>query len=561
MNPSSSIIFSGLIMLAPFVQAGQAEPGVPEVAQGRSASSVPMFRPEAIGAHIRFLADDSLEGRSTGSRGFAIAARYVASQLAAAGCQAGGDTGTFFQTVKLRRVELVPSGSSVTLTTAQGVVDLLPGRDYVMSGDPVREKSFVRAPVVYVGYGIVAPELEHDDYDLIDVKGRIVVFLSGAPERFPADQRAFHGSARTKELTAVARGAVGTLSFRSPVDESRISWEGVQRQYGAATMRWLDSSGRPSDVSPELQGSAVLSRRGAEKLFPAAPRTVDQMILEATGGIGRGFAVPVEASITKVSSHSSVQSSNVIGVIPGADPALRHETVLFSGHLDHLEPSAGGGDSVYNGAYDNASGVAVMLEIARKFGAASLRPARSIAFVALTGEEKGLLGSDYLARTVPKPLGRIVANVNMDTLLMLYPIVEVVAHGAEHSTLGPVAERAARRVGLTVVPDPSPEEVRFVRSDQYSFVKQGIPAISIKAGTRSGDPGLDGRVLNRAWQRTVYHTVDDDLSQTFDLASGVRYAQLGFLIGEEVASRREPPKWNAGDFFGERFGRRTRPGR
>ena len=561
MNRLTSVVLAGLALLPHLLNADDpaATTAIPTKSVPAPVASAAPFRAEAIGAHIRFLADDSLEGRGTGSRGHEIATRYVASQLAASGCEPGGDDRTFFQKVPLRRAELVPSESSVTLTTSQGTNDLLFGRDFVMGGDPLREKSSVSGQVVYVGYGIVAPELEHDDYAMIDVKGRIVVFLSGAPDTFPPDQRAFYGNSRTKELTAVSKGAVGTLTFRSSVDEIRSSWESVQRQYSAAGMRWLDEAGRPSEVSSELRGSALLSRRGAEKLFLGAPKSVDQLISEAKEGRGRGFPIPVEVTISKVTKHSTIQSSNVIGIIRGSDPSLRRETVLFSGHLDHLEPARGDGDTVYNGAYDNASGVSVILEIARRFGSLTRRPARSIAFVALTGEEKGLLGSDYLAQRVPKELGRIVANINMDTLLMLYPIGDVVVHGAEHSTLGPVADRAAKGAGLTVVADASPEEVRFVRSDQYSFVRQGIPAVSIKAGTRSSDPAADGPVLNRSWQRTIYHSVNDDLTQTFDLASGVKYAHLGFLIAEEIATRPELPAWNPGDFFGDRFGKRAKP--
>jgi len=270
--------------------------------------------------------------------------------------------------------------------------------------------------------------------------------------------------------------------------------------------------------------------------------------------VAHSFPLNISATIRTVSAFAEAESENVIATLPGSNPELRNEYVVVSAHLDHLGDHGSGSDRIHNGAYDNASGIAAMLEIARAFTSLPQAPQRSMLFVALTGEEKGEQGSEYLASHPPIG-GTIVADINMDMFLMLFPVKDLVALGGEHTSLGAVAREAAESVGLIISPDPIPEEVRFIRSDQYSFVKEGVPSISLKTGSTSADPAIDGDKVTKEWLRTIYHTPKDDLSQHFDWATGVKYVQTNFLIAWAAANAAPRPAWNAGDFFGEKFGK------
>ncbi len=264
----------------------------------------------------------------------------------------------------------------------------------------------------------------------------------------------------------------------------------------------------------------------------------------------------MRATIRTLSVHDRLESPNVAGLLRGSDPSLREEVVVYSAHLDHLgigEPVQG--DSIYNGALDNASGSAGLLEVARAFATLPTTPRRSVMFLAVTGEEEGLLGSDYFAEHPTVPIERIVANVNLDGLALLYPLREMVAFGAEHSTLDSTVARAAKRLGVTLAPDPFPQEVFFVRSDQYSFVRRGVPSLFPFMGMRS-DSGVDAPARFKEWLASRYHTPQDDIGQPMNFEAGARHAQLGFLVGLEIANANERPAWRKGDFFERTFGRK-----
>jgi hypothetical protein len=534
----------------------------------------PPIKQEAIAAHIRFLADDLLEGRETGSRGFEIAARYVAAQFSAMGLQPGGDGGTYFQHIPFRSAKTVPARCEIIVRDGRREVVLESKKDFLLRANFLSESSDVTAPVVFAGYGIVAPELKHDDYAGLDAKGKIVIVLTSAPAAFPSDQRAYYSSGLVKEQAAAAHGAVGFISLRSITDERRYSFEKSVNQSGIASMRYLDCVGQailpvvkpatdrqdclsytPADALPQIKAAGLISRSGATAFFARAPMPLDRVLADAEEGTAHSFALEVSATIRTVSQWSEAKSENVVATLPGSDPALRDEYVVVSAHLDHLGNHGTGDDAVYNGAYDNGSGIAAMLEIARAFASLEQAPQRSLLFVALTGEEKGEQGSEYFAAHPPIAKGSLVADVNMDMFLMLFPTADLVALGGEHTSLGRLAADASAIVGMPISPDPIPEEVRFIRSDQYSFVKEGIPAIHLKTGSKSLDPAIDGDKLTKEWLRNIYHSPKDDLSQPFDFATGVRYAQTNFLIALGAATGGRP-SWNKGDFFGEKFGRK-----
>jgi Zn-dependent M28 family amino/carboxypeptidase len=270
----------------------------------------------------------------------------------------------------------------------------------------------------------------------------------------------------------------------------------------------------------------------------------------------RSFPLNVNATLKRGSRLDNTASPNVIGYFEGAHDRLKSEYVVYSAHLDHLgisDPVKN--DTINNGAYDNATGIASLIEVARAYSKMKIKPKRFVLFVAVTAEEKGLQGADYFAHNPTVPIDKIVANVNTDMFLMLYPFADAVALGAEHSSLGPIADRAFRAVGLKRSPDPAPEEVRFVRSDQYAFIKKGIPAIKLMAGFESTDPSVNGGEMTRQWLRTIYHSPQDESSQKMHWESGIKIVQINFLIGYEAANQPDRPTWNQGDFFGRIFAR------
>jgi hypothetical protein len=457
--------------------------------------------PTALESHIRFLASDLLEGRETATRGYDLAAEYVATQFAAMGLK------TEMQPIEFRSAIVDHEASSLSVNGTP----LVAKSDFILRPSFIAENVDVDAPVVSAGFGLAA------DYAHIDARGKVVIVFTGAPEALPSDQRAYYSGTLTKALTAAAHGAVGMLFVATPTDEKRFPFAKQVTQIGVPAMRYVDN-GRPADAVASIRFVGLLSPAGAAKVK-------DGMQLRAH----------------VVTRLSSAKSENVIGILRGS--TRPNETVVVSAHLDHLglhdNPS---GDPIYNGAYDNASGVAMLIEIARAFASLKQRPRRTVIFLAVCGEEKGEQGSLWFARH-PLPAGtRVVTDVNMDMFLMLQPVKSVVIFGGEHSSLGAVARRAATANGFSILPDPAPEEVRFIRSDQYSFVRTGVPAVTLKSGE-----------TNTEWLRTIYHSPKDDLNQPFDFPSGARYAKTNFDIAYAVANAPQRPRWNEGDFFAKLF--------
>ena len=516
-------------------------------------------RPDAIRAYMRFLADDALEGRKPGTRGFALAANYVQTQLEALGMQPAGDNHTYWQAVPLRRWQVREGSSSLSLLTAGRETPLTYGKQFIFSPTPDQATSDVTAPVVFVGYGVSAPELGYDDYKTIDVKGKIVAYLNGAPTTFPSNQRAYYSSAKAE--MAQAHGAIGTLSFNLPTDlRNRIETAAPRARQGI--YRWLDKQGRPQRTFSELKGVASLSDSTARLLFTNAATSFNEAISNALKNRPQAFPLSLSVRVhVQTDRVEDVAGQNVVAILPGTDPVLKNEYVVYVAHLDHLgigRPVKGAstpGDSIYNGAHDNASGVAINLETARLFASLPKAPRRSILFVGVTGEEMGLLGSDYFASNPTVPKEKIVANLCLDMPFFFHPLLDIVPYGWEHSSMARETKLAAAFVGVQISPDPIPEQTVFMRSDHFSFVRQGIPAIYIKSGSQTGNPNLDGTKLNLDWRSTIYHSPQDDMNQPFDFTAAAKHVQLQFLIGYLVAQADARPTWNKGDFFGTKFGK------
>lgn len=522
-----------------------------------SDAAMESIRPEAIRAHMNFLADDLLEGRGTATRGHEITARYMASEFESMGLTPAGDAGTYLQNVPLRSVRPDEPNTTISVVRKGKTETLVFRKDFLTPGDPARKESSVEGPVIYVGFGVTAPELNYDDYKGVGAKGKIVAMVSEAPN-FESSLKAHYSSFEQKIANAAAHGAVGLIVVDDPVLESLYSFKEQVRDLSRPGLRWLTKEGAPNDYFPQLRGGAILSLEASKQLFVGSGHTPEEVFQAAKEGKPLTFALPLTVKIHTRTKLEDVGSHNVVARLEGSDPALKNEYLVYSAHLDHLGVGeAVKGDSIYNGALDNASGCAILLEVARAFSQMNPRPKRSILFVAVTGEEAGLLGSDYFAHFPTVSKDAIVANVNMDEDQMLWPLQDIIPFGAEHSTLDGVVKRAAERLHLAISPDPMPEEVIFIRSDQYSFVKQGIPAVFPTAGFKSNDPKIDPVAIFKEWEETRYHQPQDDMQQpNLDFNQAVKYAQFAYLCGWLITQDRQRPTWNAHDFFGDHYAKK-----
>lgn len=508
-----------------------------------STAGAQTFSPERVRADVAFLADDLLEGRGTGTRGYDLAARFVATRFEALGLKPGGKDG-WYQDISFVTASADPARKSAV--TINGV-RMFTGEHVIVGPTVAAETIDQSAAAVFVGYGLEDKAFGLDDYSGLDVKGKIVVYLSGMPDGLPSDVAATLNDKKTE--VARLKGAIGAISVATPRTLATTPWAKILHNSSLARMRWVHPDGRVEDPNAALRLSALIDPTAAEALFKGSPLDGKLAALFADKkGRPKGFVLATPIRVERFSKIDRVRSANVIGVLEGSDPRLRDELVMLSAHLDHLGILPAGEDRIANGAMDNASGIATMLEAARAFIETGKRPKRSIAFVALTGEEKGLFGSEYLAK-YPLPAGRkLVANVNLDMPVLTYDFTDVVAFGAEHSTLGEAVGRAAGEMGITLSPDPIPEENIFVRSDHYSFVKEGVPAVFLATGFANG-----GEKALKDFDDKHYHMASDDMALPIDWAAAAKFARLNYLIANRLADAAEAPRWYAGDYFGDKF--------
>lgn len=514
------------------------------------------IRPEALRAHVQFLADDALEGRGTGTRGYELAAKYVRSQFQAEGLKTGTQDGSYFQKVALRHTDVDADATSLMLEGGGEKNRLIYNRDFVLLDTHASPSGSVSAPVVFAGYGVTAPELGYDDYSRLDVKGKIVVvFFFEAPAAFPVTERAYYMDHHVKRDIARAHGAIGMIEISTPQTEERFPWVALLREVkiGYNSLSWLDSNQRPFGLDNQILASAVLSRSGATALFAHERHTLEELFAMAKSGKVDSFELSKTVQLAYKARHTPVNSMNVVGVLPGSDPSLRKEYVVFSAHLDHLGIGpAVDGDSIYNGALDNAAGSSVLLVVSKFLAALPTSPRRSIVFLAVTGEEQDLLGSQCFARASPLD-GPIVANINVDGGAFLFPVKDVTAIGEEHSSLGRLARLAAEKTGFEVSADYFPEEGYFIRSDQYSFIQAGVPSIFIDLGFKAVLAGVDPLAEMKKWNVTKYHSPKDDASQPIDYETSARFSRFAALLTYLTANDSQKPTWNPNDFFGKRF--------
>ncbi|WP_237709228.1 M28 family peptidase [Sphingomonas elodea] len=524
-----------LLLLASPALAQQAAPLNPEQA--------------ALKAHVQFLASDALRGREAGTRDFDVAAEYVAARMAAIGLKPGA-AGSWFQPVKLTTYRPAEK-AAWTLKRGGKEVALAFGTDFVNEPIPSAPDFKAEGGVVFAGYGIVYPEGRRDDYKGLDVRGKIVAILAGTPKGLPNEVNAHFGDDGQKARLAAARGAKAVLIVETVERAKKFSLEKFAPFYAYPRTGWVGPDGVANTVSPTAPVVGQLGQAGAAKLFEGAKiRWADVLAAQTRGGRMPTGALAGTLALASKTRLTTRDSRNVVGMIEGSDPTLKAQTVVLSAHLDHVGVGERvKGDVIYNGAMDNAIGVSMVLEIARAIQESGTRPRRSLLFVALTAEEKGLIGSDYFAHYPTVPKSAIVADVNFDMPILTYPLVDLVVLGGERSSIGPAVAAAAKAEGLGVVPDPEPEEMFFVRSDHYSFVQAGIPAVSIDTG-----PGGTGAVAARKFLDENYHKPSDQIDLPFNWDSAVKYKHVGLATVQALANGDARPSWNKGDFFGTLFG-------
>ncbi|HVP59419.1 MAG TPA: M20/M25/M40 family metallo-hydrolase [Myxococcaceae bacterium] len=505
------------------------------------------IRPEALAGHIRFLADDLLGGRDPGTPGYDVAARYVASELQALGLQPAGEAGSYFQKVPF--VRATPVSGSLQFSGGPGTpATLVKGENLLLLTDLDQGVTDVSGEVVFAGYALSVPEYGYDDFAQVEVRDKIVLALFGAPrsERpdfFPSLASAVHGQSERVARELMRRGARAVVWVWPPAKEAITPFTLLAEYFAFDSMRLEDS--------PPLLPAGTISSAAFEALLKQAgrPETVAGLVEASAQGKPRGFSLGLRGRLRRESRIRHITSENVVGLLPG-DPAspTAGEVVVYGAHLDHMgigKPV--NGDRIYNGASDDAAGVGSLLETARAFTRLGQPPRRGILFLFVTAEERGLLGSEWFARHPTVPLKDIVADIDVDGAYPVHPLKDVVALGTDESSLGANVARAADALGLQISPDPEPEESYFIRSDNFNFVKKGIPA----AQTFNGVAGLtpDQRAAEKDFWRKRYHQPQDGFEPDRDWGPFAQLTRFNFLLGVSIAQAPARPTWNANSWF------------
>ncbi len=494
-------------------------------------------------SHVLVLADDQLEGRGTGSPGHRKAAEYVAREFERAGLKPAGTDG-YLQPVRLIASELDEAHSSLALVKESGGEEpLVLGRDAIISSR-VEPPPSLEAELVFAGYGLANSEAHHDDFAGLDVRGKLVVILAGAPSSIPGPLAAHMQSEGERAALLKRLGAIGVVRIMNPRNMD-IPWERATLARFMPSMSLADPA---LDESRGLKLAVTINPAHADKLLAGSGHTFGAILEAANAGKPLPhFAIHARLRATAAVKRADVVSQNVVALLSGSDPKLMNEYVVFTAHLDHLgigKPI--NGDAIYNGAMDNASGIAALLDVAAilKESGATLR--RSVLFVAVTGEEKGLLGSKFFANHPTVDPRAIVANINTDMFLPLFPLKKLTIFGMDESDLGAMAAAAAESLGVEPQRDQQPKRTIFIRSDQYSFIRRGIPALALKVGFDQGSPEEQ---VQKKWLAERYHAPSDDVEQPVDKQAAGAFDALVAKLLERIANREERPHWKDTSFF------------
>jgi Zn-dependent M28 family amino/carboxypeptidase len=504
---------------------------------------------ERIRAHVRFLADDLLEGRGTGARGGEIAANYIATQFALDGLKPAGDNGGYLQKVRFTGVHTLP-GTTASLLPAHGAaIELKLADDFVTSNQTQTESVDVDAPVVFVGYGIDAPEYHWNDFKGVDVKGKVLLVIvneppSHDPKFFNGEAMTYYGRWTYKFEQAARLGAVGVLIIHR-TDLASYGWNVVRNSWGGEQVYLRD------DTAPKLEAASWIQLDVARRLFAASGLDLDKMITEAGHAKFRARELPVRFKAHIESSVRPFESTNVLALLPGASPGPARQVVMYSAHYDHLGIDPGlSGDQIYNGAVDNGTGCGIVLELAHVFAMSSAKPPHPILFAAVTAEEKGLLGSNYLGKHLPIDAAAMALDLNYDAVPPIGVPESVNVTGAERTTFFPIVEKTAKVFGFEIEPDAEPGAGHYYRSDHFSMARAGVPAFSINTALKfAGHTPEWGKAQRDEYTAKRYHQPTDEYTADMDFASNALLAQFGFALGWQASAAPAGVEWLPGDEF------------
>ena len=515
---------------------------------GPAFAAMETINPDHIRWHVRYLSHDLLEGRGTGQRGGDIAAEYIATLFAEYGLKPAGDHGTYMQKVPLVGITTLPETQFSIVPKRGETMNLKPLDEYVAYDHTQQPQSDVDADIVFVGYGIEAPEYNWDDYKGVDVRGKVLLMLvnepsSDDPKFFKGKALTYYGRWTYKYEEAARKGAVGVILIHQ-TQMASYPWD-VVRNSNSGEKSFLKVEG------PALKVASWIQYDVAARLATTSGMSLDKLMTSAQSRDFHPVTLGAQLKAHMVSKVRSFESNNVVAILPGADRKLADEAVLYTAHYDHLgiRPDLPG-DNIFNGADDNATGCGILLELARAYGQAAQHPRRSILFAAVTAEEQGLLGSEYLGKHPPIPAGKIALDLNYDDVKPLGAPEEVEVSGAERTSFYPSVEATAREFRLAIRPDARPEAGSYYRSDHFSLARVGIPAFSISEGLKyKGHTESWGAEKEQEYNDKHYHQPSDEYHPDMDFVGDSAMARFGFALGWEAASQPQLIGWQKGDEF------------
>jgi Zn-dependent M28 family amino/carboxypeptidase len=510
---------------------------------------LPMVEKERIRAHVKYLSSDELEGRGTGQRGGDLAADYIGKQFVSYGLKPAGDNGTFFQEVPMVGVKTLPDTTFKFLEASGKSFEAKNLTEFVTNNESQTETADIDAPIVFVGYGIKAPEYDWDDYKTVDLKGKVALLFvnepsSDDPSFFKGKALTYYGRWTYKFEETARRGAVATLIIHRQ-DLASYGWEVVRNSWGT------ERSYLKRDETPKLQAASWIQLDVAKRIVGMVGLDLDKLFERAQMKDFKPLQLPIHLKAHVASQLKPFVSRNVLAKLPGTDAVLGKDAVLYTAHYDHLgiDPSLPG-DKIYNGANDNATGCGILLELARVWGAMPIAAPRSILFASVTAEEQGLLGSEYLGKHLPMPPGKIMVDLNFDDVPPLGTPEEVEVSGAERTTFYPVVQATAADFHLAIRPDPRPEAGHYYRSDHFSLARVGVPSFSINEGIKyAGHDAQWGEDQAKDFVEHHYHQPSDEYSPDMDFTGDALIARFGFVLGSKAAWEPKLAGWLPGDEF------------
>jgi Zn-dependent M28 family amino/carboxypeptidase len=513
---------------------------------------------EKIRAHVQFLADDLLEGRGPGLRGSEIAAKYIATQFALYGLKPGGDNGTYLQQINFVGMNAIPAKTTFSLIpkkpeTGMSIdlysFDLKYADDYTVSNRTLTPVVDIDAPIVFVGYGVDAPEFQWNDYANIDVKGKVILCIVGDPPStdpkfFGGDALTYYGRWTYKFEEAARKGAIGALIIHR-TDLASYGWDVVKNSNTSEKTYLRD------DKNPQLEAASWIQLDVAKRIFASAHLNPDAEMIEAGQRGFKAVELPVRLKAHVESTVRPFQSPNVVGILPGANASGKDQAVMYTAHFDHLGFVPGmAGDNIYNGAADNGTGCGMLIEMARAWAQSGIKLPHSLIFASVTAEEQGLLGSEYLGQHPPIPASQISLDINYDMILPIGVPLQTNVNGAQRTTFYPTVEATAKRFDLAIVPDPRPSAGSYYRSDHFSLSRVGIPAFSIETGNLyEGHDAAWGQKQHEDFTAHDYHNFTDNYHADWDFAGNAKLDRFGMELGWEAIAAPTTIQWNPNDEF------------